>query len=78
MHGSAHKLHVAGTRKARRFALRAQIWAFSPRGVGVLITKVKSSAFHSLLNTESQGEALQAQVPWESAGQSVSGDKFGI
>ena len=41
-----YSLHIAGTRKPKRFILRVQVWAFSPRGVGVFVTQVKSPPFY--------------------------------
>ncbi len=38
-------LHKKGTRQIQQFVLRAHVWVFSPRGVGVLATRVDSSPF---------------------------------
>ena len=38
-------LHAKGTRRSRQFILQAQVWVFSPRGIGVLATQACSRPF---------------------------------
>ena len=38
-------LHKKGTRQSKNFVLRVSVWVFSPRGVGVLATRLESAPF---------------------------------